>query len=155
MLKKETGDTEPTTKTQASGDTESRKESRDNDDTKESRDNDEDDDDEDTRESRDNDEDDDDDDEETRAHRKGFRRGVKDFCDFIHVVDEDFRCAEEVSDAIEEVFNVEVLMDDDCDDADDEDEVCLEISDSGDCDEVVDDALDEVEEFCVSDDDGE
>jgi hypothetical protein len=153
MLKKETGDTEPTTKTQASGDTESRKESRDNDDTKESRDNDEDDDDEDTRESRDNDEDDDD--EETRAHRKGFRRGVKDFCDFIHVVDEDFRCAEEVSDAIEEVFNVEVLMDDDCDDADDEDEVCLEISDSGDCDEVVDDALDEVEEFCVSDDDGE
>ena len=149
MLKKVTGDTEPTADTEASSDTENRNESRDND-------NDEDDDDEDTKESRDNDEDDDeDDDEETRAHRKGFRRGVKDFCDFIHVVDEDFRCAEEVSDAIEEVFNVEVLMDDDCDDADDEDEVCLEISDSGDCDEVVDDALDEVEEFCVSDDDGE
>ena len=144
MLKEETGDTVPTTDTKASSDAEDRKESRDND---------EDDDDEETRESRDNDEDDDD--EETRAHRKGFRRGVKDFCDFIHVVDEDFRCAEEVSDAIEEVFNVDVLMDDDCEDADDEDEVCLEISDSGNCNEVVDDALDEVEEFCVSDDDGE
>jgi hypothetical protein len=147
MLKEETGDTVPTTDTKASSDAEDRKESRDND---------EDDDDKETRESRDNDEDDDeDDDEETRAHRKGYRRGGQDFCDHIYVVDEDFECAEDVRDAIESLFNVDVLMDNDCEDADDEEEVCLEISDSGNCNEVVDDALDEVEEFCVSDDDGE
>ena len=132
MLKEETGDTVPTTDTKASSDAEDRKESRDNDE-----------------------DDDEDDDEETRAHRKGYRRGGQDFCNHIFVVDEDFECAEDVRDAIESLFDVDVLMDNDCEDADDEEEVCLEISDSGNCNEVVDDALDEVEEFCVSDDDGE
>jgi len=39
-------------------------------------------------------------------------------------------------------------MDSDCDEADDHEDVCLEISDSDDCDEVVNDSLDELEEWC-------
>ena len=142
MLQEETRATEPTTDTQTSNDAADRRESRDN----ESRDN----------ESRDNEEDDEDDDEETRAHRDGHRRGGQDFCDHIYVVDEDFHCAEDVRDAIEELFTyTDVHLVENCKHADDDEDVCLTISNSHDCDEVVEDALDELDEFCFADDDDE
>ena len=141
--------------------TENTRESRDVDVTRESRDNEDEDDD--TRESRDNDDDDtresrdsEDDDSTTRAHRHGHRRGGKDFCDDIYVVDEDFHCANEVKQAIEDAFTyTEVHLVENCNRADDDEEVCLEISDSRNCDDVVNDALDEVDEFCFSDEDDE
>jgi hypothetical protein len=156
---KDAGNTAIMENTQKSRDIKVTVESRDNKDDRESRDNEEDEND--TKQSRDNDDDDTresknnkEDDSTTRAHRHGHRRGGKDFCDNIYVVDEEFNCAKEVKDAIEDTFSyTNVHLDNNCKQADDDEEVCLEISDSHNCDNVVNDALDEVDEFCFSDDD--
>ncbi|KAL3770053.1 hypothetical protein ACHAWU_005880 [Discostella pseudostelligera] len=84
---------------------------------------------------------------ETRAHRDGRDRGS--FCNDIHIVDEDHHCADDVKDAVDDhFFDATIHMDGDCDEADANEDVCLEISDSDDCDEVVNDSLDELEEWC-------
>ncbi|KAL7427062.1 hypothetical protein ACHAXH_002220 [Discostella pseudostelligera] len=66
---------------------------------------------------------------------------------------EDFKdCLDDVIDAVNDSFEGTVVhVDDNCNDADDDEVTCLEISDSNDCNEVVDDALDELDEFCISD----
>lgn len=87
---------------------------------------------------------------ETRAHRDGRDRGS--FCNDIHIVDEDHHCADDVKDAVDDhFFDATIHMDGDCDEADANEDVCLEISDSDDCDEVVNDSLDELEEWCSND----
>jgi len=147
MLKK-SGDTDDTDDTAPSNDgNDNRGASGDNggeDDTKKSRDNDDEDDDED---------DDDDEDSTTRAHRLGDRRGGdRRFCRFIVIVDDGQDCLDEVIDAVNDSFEGTVVhVDNNCNDADDDEVTCLEISDSNDCEEVVNDALNELDEFCISD----
>jgi hypothetical protein len=86
----------------------------------------------------------------TKAHRDGRDRGS--FCNDIYIVDEDHHCADDVKEAVDDhFFDATIHMDSDCDEADDHEDVCLEISDSDDCDEVVNDSLDELEEWCSND----
>lgn len=113
----------------------------------------------DTKKSRDNaddeedDEDDDNEDSTTRAHRHGHQRGGdRRFCEFIDIVDDGQDCLDEVIDAVNDLFEgTEVGLYENCNDADDDEVTCLEISDSNDCEEVVNDALNELDEFCISD----
>ncbi len=90
----------------------------------------------------------DDDPSETRAHRDGRDRGS--FCHDIYIVDEDHHCADDVKDAVRDHYeDSSIHMDGDCDEADDNEDLCLEISDGDDCDEIVDDSLDELDEWCT------
>ena len=117
--------------------------------------------DDDTKKSRDNDDDEDDDEDDrngdstTRAHRRGHQRGGdRRFCRFIDIVDDGHDCLDDVIDAVNDSFEGTIVhLDENCNDADDDEVTCLEISDSNDCDEVVDDALDELDKFCISDSD--
>ena len=85
---------------------------------------------------------------ETRAHRDGRSRGL--FCSDIYIANEHHHCADEVKHAVEDDYtDSDVHMDSDCDEADDNEDVCLEISDSDNCDDVVDDSLDELDEWCT------
>ncbi len=84
---------------------------------------------------------------ETRAHRDGRSRGL--FCSDIYIANEHHHCADEVKHAVEDDYtDSDVHMDSDCDEADDNEDVCLKISDSDNCDDVVDDSLDELDEWC-------
>lgn len=88
-----------------------------------------------------------DDPSETKAHRDGRVRGSS--CRHIYIVDEDNECADDVEEAVKDVFESSTIhMDDDCDEADDNEDVCLEISDGDNCDEIVEDSLDELDEWC-------
>ena len=115
------------------------------DDTKKSRDN--------ADDEEDDEDDDDDEDSTTRAHRHGHQRGGdRRFCEFIDIIDDGQDCLDEVIDAVNDLFEgTEVGLYENCNDADDDEVTCLEISDSNDCEEVVNDALNELDEFCISD----
>lgn len=60
----------------------------------------------------------------------------------------------EVNNTIEDTFMSTIVhLDNNCKQVDDIDEVCLKISDSHNCDNVVNNALDKVDEFCLLNDD--
>jgi len=79
-----------------------------------------------------------------KSSRRFGRRTLLSDCDDITVVHEDYLCADEVKDAIEDVFGAYVDTEDDCDGAD----VCLVIGDGDNCEAIIESAFVELYHVC-------